>query len=100
MAMSADAQKLELINWITSLRDSRLLEQVYSQVKKTLESKKDDGKETPDSSGKSSVPASSEALALLEKITDAYVASKESDLNLEQIFTERTKANDRKIDFN
>lgn len=97
--MSAEAQKLELIAGITSLRDNKLLEQVYSQVKKTLDSRNNSGRKTRGTNGKPSAPISPEALEKLEKITDAYLASEEPDLNLEQIFANRTKANDREIGF-
>ncbi len=96
--MSADAQKLELITWITGLTDKKVLDQLYIQVKKTLESQETD---TPD--GDSTLPGSGAGvypLQALEQIVGAYVALDEPDLNLTQIYKDRMKANERKIDFN
>ena len=83
--MQAEAQKLELISWIASIKDERVLEKLYS-VKKALEPKKKG--------------ANAEALALLDQITAAYTAAAEPDLNISQIFTDRTKTDGRKLDFN
>ncbi len=40
------------------------------------------------------------SIELLEKITKDYSTSGESALNVAEIFSNRTKSNDRKIDFN
>jgi len=102
--MSVEAQKLELITWITSLDDKGLLDKLYLQVKKTMESQKAD-KATPSAirgkaNRKSPESPIGSPLQLLEQITDAYAALDEPDLNAAQIFMDRMKANDRKIDFN
>lgn len=81
-AIQVEAQKLELITWIASIKDQRVLEKLYS-VRKAQESKTRQKKGT-----------NAEALALLDQITAAYVAAVEPDLNLAQIFTERTKPSD------
>ncbi len=87
--MQTEAQKLELITWIASINDKGMLEKLYS-VKKAMEPKKIAAKKTP----------FAEALALLDEITHAYSASSEPDLNISQIFTDRTKTDGRAIDFN
>jgi len=40
------------------------------------------------------------SIELLEKITKVYSKSGEPDINVAEIFSNRTKTNDRKIDFN
>ncbi len=87
--MHAEAQKLELIAWIAAIDDNNLLDKL-STVKKAFEPKKAAQKQA----------ATNKALALLNEITAAYAASTEPDLNITQIFTDRTKTNGRKIDFN
>lgn len=75
---------MELISWIASINDKGMLEKLYS-VKKAMEPKKAATKKT----------AFTEALALLDEITQAYSASSEPDLNISQIFTDRTKTDGR-----
>jgi hypothetical protein len=87
--MQTEAQKLELITWIASINDKGMLEKLYS-VKKAMESKKAVVKKA----------AFSEAIALLDEITQAYSTSSEPDLNITQIFTDRLKTDGRAIDFN
>ncbi|MFM9947219.1 MAG: hypothetical protein ACKV1O_04710 [Saprospiraceae bacterium] len=95
--MSVDAQKLELITWINSLDDKRLLDQLYVQVKKTMESRQTYDSSASSVSGEKATsespqPAPGSPLQLLEQITDAYVALDEPDLNATQIFRDRMKA--------
>lgn len=87
-AMQAEAQKLELISWIASINDQGVLEKLYS-VKKALEPK-----------ARRKKALGTDALVLLDQIATAYTASSEPDLNVAQIFTDRTKTDGRKLDFN
>jgi len=93
--MSAEAQKLELITWINSLNDKHLLNQLYLQVKKTLEAQKADNAALPAigerADGAPPQPAPGSPLQLLEQITDAYAALEEPDLNAGQIFRDRMR---------
>jgi hypothetical protein len=83
--MSTEAQKLELITWIASLDDQAIVEKVYLQVKKTLGLKR---RQPPAPAMASGV--TSEAIELLEDITDAYRATDEPDIDPNQIIAERT----------
>lgn len=94
--MSAETQKLELISWIAGLDDPAELQRVYEQFKKALKP----GPRRRKSVDVSQEADTDEALRNLEKITDAYAASEEPDLNPAQIFAERLITYERTIDFN
>ncbi len=91
--MQAEAQKLELITWIAAIDDNGVLEKLYA-VKKALEPKRLSRKKARTTE----VPK--EAIDLLDKITSAYAKANEPDLNLAQLFTDRTKTDGRNLDFN